>query len=344
MAESSARLKPTKLKSPVTRDTFYTWTLNHKAFCRQNPDWLQFLPGSLGFSSWVPYNEDEIRGILIPRTDGQGREQRDGQGVIIPDMQATNKARAALESFLVCLGTYCPDMFMHTVVQESSSFNWVMDKIKKTFKLETKGLGVLAGADIKVDYSAEGQTHAQGLQAFREFYSDSLLDKGDLYKGKAMGKKEPLSPLAENLIVKEWLDSIDKRLRGHIMRTRGHLITADRPNLSDIQHILCEQMDTLLAELDAMGGPGIGRAGFPVQEGFNGMPTYTMQGGAPPVVGRTGWPGQVGARRNPAAQFSRPRGQGNYGGGVRGGRGYFGGGAQVLPAMLHYHNHTSVKT
>ena len=38
---------------------------------------------------------------------------------------------------------------MHTVVQESSSFNWVIEKIKKTFKLETKGLGVLAGADIK---------------------------------------------------------------------------------------------------------------------------------------------------------------------------------------------------
>ena len=144
MAESSARLKPTKLKNPVTRDSFYTWTLNHKAFCRQDADWLQFLPGSLGFSTWIPFNEDDTRGVVIYRRDGQDRIQTDGQGARIPDEQATNKARAALESFLVCLGTYCPDNFMHTVVQESSSFNWVLEKIKKTFKLETKGLGVLA--------------------------------------------------------------------------------------------------------------------------------------------------------------------------------------------------------
>ena len=65
----------------------------------------------------------------------------------ILDEEATNKNRTALEEFLVCLGTYCPDNFMHTVVRESTSYAWVMDKIKTTFNLNTKGLGFLAGKE-----------------------------------------------------------------------------------------------------------------------------------------------------------------------------------------------------
>ena len=290
-----------------------------------------------GISTWLPKNEDVTRGIKVYRKDANGREQMDMHGQRIVDNDATNTTRLALESFLVCLGTYCPDNFMHTVVQESTSYNWVIDKIKTIFKLETKGLGFLAGADIKMDFSEEGQTHAQGLQALREFYSDSLLEEGAKYKGKPLAKKESLSPLAENMIVEKWLDMIDKRLRPHIMRTRGHLITADRPNLSDIQNILCEQMDTLIAELDALGGPGISRTGFSVQEDLRDMSGFPMQGGTEPVISRTGWPGQIGARRTPAQQYTRQRAQGSYGGGARGGQGgYGGGGAHVPPSRLAY--------
>ena len=256
MTETTARRKAVKLKVPVTRDSFYSWTLNHQAYCCQEPSWRQFCPGMAGISTWLPKNEDQTRGINIYRTNANGQYLMD-QGHRILDQEATNKTRLALESFLVCLATNCPDHFMHTVVQESTSYDWVMNKIKSLFKLETKGLSILTGADIKIDFTEEGQTYAQGLQALREFYSDSLLEEGALYKGKPLVKKEPLSPLAENLIVEKWLDMIDKRLRLHVIRTRGHLITADRPNLSDIQHILCEQMETLLSELDALGGPSI---------------------------------------------------------------------------------------
>ena len=220
-----------------------------------------------------------------------------------------------------------------------------MDKIKTVFKLETKGLGFLAGSDIKIDFTEEGQTYAQGLQALREFYSDSLLEEGAKYKGKPLQKKEALSPLAENMIVEKWLDMIDRRLRLHIMRTRGHLITAERPNLCDIQNILCEQMDTLLSELDAIGGPSISRTGFSTQDDFRDMTNYTTQGGAEPIISRAGWSGQVGARRTPAFTNARQRGQGNFGGGSRGAQSGYGGGPrgaqgggvrQVPPGRLAY--------
>ena len=154
------------------------------------------------------------------KKEGDGRtDQLDRDGNPVMDEDATDKMRSALEGFLVCLGTYCPDNFMHTVVQECTSYNWVMNKLKSTFKLETKGLGFLAGGDIKIDFTEEGQTYQQGFQAIKEFYCDSLLKKGAKYKGTTLVKNEPLSPLAENMLVEKWLDMIDPRLRSHIVQS-----------------------------------------------------------------------------------------------------------------------------
>ena len=218
-------------------------------------------------TTWTAFDEDETRGIAVMKKNPHdGTFLLDGHGERIPDDVTTDRLRASLSDFLVCLGTYGPEHFMHTVVEEATSYNWVIDKIKATFKLDTKGMGFLAGSDLKMDYGEEGQTFAQGLQATREFYCNSLQKKGTKYKGKELEKNEPLTPLGENFIVETWLNGIHPKAKAHIMQTRGHMITDDRPNLYDIQQQLCEQMDTILQEI-TMGstGPSVNRAGFPPQ-------------------------------------------------------------------------------
>ena len=95
-----------------------------------------------------------------------------------------------------------------------------------------------------------------------------------------MDENEPLTPLAENMIVEKWLEMIDQRLRTHIMQTRGHLFTDERPNLFDNQTQLCEQMETMLQELGNKEGPGINRAGFSFQGGprrcLSQMPNHKL--------------------------------------------------------------------
>ena len=132
------------------------------------------------------------------------QERRDGENVQVLDEIETNKARNALEEFLVCLGTYCPENFMHTVLQESTSYTWVMNRVKETFNLDTRGASFLAGCDIKVDFGEDGQTYQQAYQAVKEFYCSSLLKKGDKFKGKALDKDEPLTPFGENILVEKW--------------------------------------------------------------------------------------------------------------------------------------------
>ena len=293
MGDPTARRKAFKLKPIVTRDSFLLWDLNHKSFCRQEASWLPFLPGGTR-STWNAFDEDETRGISVYKIEAQ---------VVTNtlDEVETNKARNALEEFLVCLGTYCPDNFMHTVVNESTSYSWVLEKIKATFNLNTKGLGFLAGGKLKVEYGEEGQTLQQGFQVFKEFYASSLLKKGDKFRGKVRDSNEPLTPLAENMIVEKWIDSVDPDAKEHIMQTRGNLFTEERPSLAENQQQICEQMPAILQELEAKrngGGPlSVNRTGFNQPGQRSG---FTQPGRRPPFSRRPGF-----ASTRPPSQHPR---------------------------------------
>ena len=297
-ADPTARRKAYKLKTPVTRDSFLTWDLNHKSFCRQNVEWQKFLPGGTN-STWKRYDEDDTHGITIYETQMRvinGRQER------VPtqhtDETATNKARAALQEFLVVLGTYAPENFMHTIVNESTSYNWVLEKIKTTFNLNTRGLGFLSAGDIKFDIGDDGQTYQQVYQAIKEFYCSSLLKKGDKHEGQELDKNEPLTPLCKNFIVEKWLDTINPELKNHIRNTRGSLFTEERPSLSDNQLQLCEQMPTLLQELENNPSPSLNRTSMAP------APT-TVLGTDPTTINRTGFYSQP--RRNNFPLNRRPQ-------------------------------------
>ena len=164
----------------------------------------------------------------------QKTKKKDNDGNFVLDKTETDNARSALTEFLVCLGTYCPENYMHTVLQESTSFQWVIDSIKTTYRLETRGLGFLGAGTLKIEFDEEsGQSYQQGYQAIKESYCSSLLRKGDKWKGRILEKNETLTPFGENVLVEKWLDMINKDLRLHIMKTRGHLFTDERPNLSE---------------------------------------------------------------------------------------------------------------
>ena len=295
--QQHGRRKPIKLQEPVTRDSLNTWDLNNRAYFRQNGQ-RAFLPGGTS-AAWTATEDDETHGIAAIVVDGN------------QDNDATDAARAKFEDFLTTLGTYCPDHFTDTVWRESTSYTWVLEKIKETFSLQTKGVGFLAGAELKFEYApdsaTESFTYQQGFMAIKDFYSSSLLKTGDRSRGKALIANEVLSPMSENFIVERWLDSIDPRLRAHVKNTRGALITAERPTLACIQKQLCEQMKTMLAELDSsptQATPIINRVGFSTGRGQQGQ------------FIRGGWPG------------------GRGGAGGRGGEG----GGGVTEAVTRWHS------
>ena len=130
MADPYSRRVTKKLKSPVTRDSFVTWDMNHRSFCRQFKEWLPFLPGGTR-TTWTSSADDPTRGITVMKLE-------DGNQVI--DEDKTNETRSALEEFLRCLGTYSPEHYMGTIMQEATSYQWVLDRIQESFNLNTKGV------------------------------------------------------------------------------------------------------------------------------------------------------------------------------------------------------------
>ena len=169
LGDPTARRKAMKLKSPVTRDSFYTWDLNHRSFCRQFQDWIEFLPDGTK-ETWKSYEEDRTRGITIVKRNADST-------VDVPDEDITSRVRSALTEFLTCLGTYCPEYFMHTVVQESTLYSWVLYRIRETFNPNTKGVAFLTdtGSNMKLEVGGpDGITFQQSYQARKEFYCSTL--------------------------------------------------------------------------------------------------------------------------------------------------------------------------
>ena len=136
------------------------------------------------------------------------------------------------------------------MIRESVSFEWILESIKKTFKLSTKGESFLDGLDIKFEFD-QSFTYQQAWMMLKDKYVSSLLQKDDICMGEKRDNKEVLSPLAMNFLVREWLQKIDPRLPNHVRHSHGHLFTTQRPTLACNQEILCDQIDTMLQELDS---------------------------------------------------------------------------------------------
>ena len=262
------KLKPTD--GPLSRDDLSTWVFTVKSYSRQH-GMIKFISGDN--KNWIASDIDDSNGHKVIKQDGS------------QDVAETNKLVGEFHDFLTTVAANCPSGFTETVIRESTSFDWIIDHIKKTFKLTTKGQNFLDCQDIKFVFD-ENFTYNQGLMQINDHFISSLLPAGAICMGKALQAKEVLSPLARNFMAREWLIKIDPRLPEHVRNTRGHLFTEERPTLACNQAILCDQMEVMLQELDAkdgtssnsvnVGNVGVGYVpshrgrGFPPTQGYHG--------------------------------------------------------------------------
>ena len=294
MAAFNARAKPYKLKpsegDKITRDDIATWSYTILACSRQVKEWRSFLPEAEN-SSWKCKSEDETYGLTVMKREGNQE---------VEDIEKSEELRTNFLDFLTFVATHCPSGFMTMIMRESTSFDWIMKQLQATYDLETRGEHFLAGNSLKFEFSPTFTYH-QAFMMTKDFYLNSLLSKGTLYKGKPLAKNEELTPLAENFIVEKCLQKIDHRLLDHIKNTRGHLFTEERPTLACNQKILFTQIDSMLAEIEGNNSGDITinnvRTQYPLNQfrGFRNRGSY--RGGRPPF--RAFRPSGSFAGRNP---------------------------------------------
>ena len=140
------------------------------AACRQEPDWLKFLPGGEN-QEWTATNEDQFNGL---RHD-------------VPATQT--KLRADFSNFLTCVATHGPSNFIDTIMRESTSFRGIIETIKRAFGLTSHGEKFLSILDIKLEFS-EIFTYEQGYMVVKDFCMQALHPIGKNFKGRAATTKE----------------------------------------------------------------------------------------------------------------------------------------------------------
>ena len=183
--------------------------------------------------------------ICTDKNENNGLEAAAG-----PDQEANSrKLRANFKDFLTSVATYSPQGFAETILRESTSFQWIIDLLQRTFGIETKGEHFLALEDLKLEYGPDFTYH-QGFMTVKDVVCAGLMKQGKMYEGQLLTEKEVLTPTVKNFMTKEWLVKTHPSLPKHVRDTRGHLFTTERPTLHCNQRILADQMPNMLAELN----------------------------------------------------------------------------------------------
>ena len=243
--------KPYKLdQKNLTLDKLDGWITILKSFAGSDPRYVKFMPGGQR-ANWTPADEDVTRGLTVlpeypENPTAEQRQQADDLA-----LGGTIRLRGECQELLSLIGSYSPDGLFRPIVQESSSLAWIIDTIKTTFNLQTRGENLVLGLNMTFNKSSE--TYQQFYMRLRSFHMESLLPAGTNFKGRALNAAETISPLAEAMIVNMWLSKIDHRLPNHVKSTKNFLFTPEKPTLACVQPQLAVMLDTMLAELDNDG-------------------------------------------------------------------------------------------
>ena len=159
--------------------------------------------------------------------------------------QETAKIVSQLEDFLSTVASKCPEGMFRTVVNEATSMDWIIKRIRTAFRLQSKGINFYDATLQGYNEDKDGSYDVSYMK-LKDMYEDLLLPESANYHGSQLLINEALTPLIESFIIIQWLNSIDLRLPKHIKENRTHWFNDTTPSWADIQPLIVENMETLL--------------------------------------------------------------------------------------------------
>ena len=230
----------------VKKDEFETFWHILVTYCQQDSEYLEFFEGG-AYAEWQALSVNPTRGINV---------QADPAASILNGALAVREAnrlsvikRATLNSLLTTIAAYCPEGLFKTVLADSTSINWIRNRLIKVCNIESNGRHLPKILNIK--YGKGEESPAAFYERIKSSFLDSLMPAGTNFHGVPLTSQETLGPTLESMIVVMCLKAIHPELPDFIMQNKGMLFTTTTPNFCDIQGELWETMDTLLAQMEA---------------------------------------------------------------------------------------------
>ena len=153
-----------------------------------------------------------------------------------------------LERMLALIAQFAPPLLRNEIIKRSTSLASIWQRIRKHYNFSQSEVNFLSLANIERKPDERYETFYQRIMAHIE---DNLLTVASNleYDGEPVDEDEAISPTTERLVVYLWLYLIDRRLPMYVGRVYAHELQTK--TLKDIQPILSQSMNELLAELNA---------------------------------------------------------------------------------------------
>ena len=153
-----------------------------------------------------------------------------------------------LDHMLGLIVSYCPEVIRLEIQRKCTSLAWIWKRVRRHYGFNKSEVNFLRLSTIKFK---DGERYEAFFQRIMAHLYDNLLspDSNLTFDGEIFNTTEEMSPSTERLAVFLWLHFIDERLPAYVSRVYAHDLQSK--SLKDMQPIICQNMESLLAELAA---------------------------------------------------------------------------------------------
>ena len=231
----------------LSQQEFEDWTNELEIYLVQDESMARFMSGGV-YKNWTSQeaNPNRIPAVL----DGDPQ---------IPEENAANRAavltellskRRELRTFIGQIAKVAANNMYAAIVQHSTSMQWVYDRIREEYNIQTKGIYFLH--IINLQYDPETKTPAGFYNEYCTVIINNVSRTGEVIQwngGNALDADETVGPLFEDVILMNVLNLIDPRLPKFV-RKHYQLKMGDR-RLMDIKSDIFTNLKEFLAEIEA---------------------------------------------------------------------------------------------
>ena len=186
--------------------------------------------------------------------------RNDADSVPADRWKSASQKVTLLDLMLGQIANYANVVSRSCIVRQSTSLNFIWQKIREHYGLQTTGAYFLELANIKL---RPGEKHEDLFQRLMAFYEDNLLttESGISHHGSKLTCDEDLTPSLENTIVLIWLQLLHPGLPQLVRQRYGPDLR--HCTLASLKPEISSSMSSLLDELHAMEESRVLRAAPP---------------------------------------------------------------------------------
>ena len=159
---------------------------------RQEPNYKNFLPRG-DFAQWTAEKQDANRGIVV------NYDQTGDAATIETNWRAAEQETAKivnqLEDFLSTIASKCPEGMFRTIINEATSMDWIIKRIRTAFTLQSKGINFFDATLQGYNEDKDGSYDVTFMK-LKDMYED-LLPEGANYHRSQLLTNKALTPFSE---------------------------------------------------------------------------------------------------------------------------------------------------